>query len=317
MLTKIMKRSILLLLATIFVASGVSAHNPKVWRKMKQSVNILWASDLDRNGCYDQKVIANLMGEMAAVVKPLCIISTGDTHHGNGVKSVTDDDWQENLVDMYNHPNLQKLDWWAVAGNHEYRGNPQALIDYSKVNPRWNVPAKYYTKIFKRGGVTIRLVMLDTTPMIERYRKSEKYADAALQDKEAQLEWLDKTLSEATEDWVVVAGHHPIHADTKKSKSEREDMRNSVDKTLRQHKNVSIYICGHIHNFQHLRDKNSHIDYIVNSSASLARSVKITKRTVYCSDEPGFSVITASKKRLSVHMIDKNGNILHSVNKRK
>ena len=104
-----MRRILLSIIATLVVASGASAHNPKVWRKLRQDINIFWASDLDRGGCYDQKVIANLMGEMAGKIKPECIISTGDTHHGNGVKSVTDDDWQEHLTEMYNHRNLAKL----------------------------------------------------------------------------------------------------------------------------------------------------------------------------------------------------------------
>lgn len=311
-----MKKSLLVIAALLVVTSGAFAHNPKSWRKLKQDINIFWASDLDRSGCYDQKVIANLMGEMAGKIKPKCIISTGDTHHGNGVKSVTDDDWQEHLVDMYNHRNLAQLDWWAIAGNHEYRGNSQALIDYSKVNPRWRMPAKYYTTVFEKGGATIRFVMLDTTPLIDMYRESEKYPDAKHQDKEAQLEWLEKVLSEATEDWVVVAGHHPVYAYTKKSKSERDDIKKAINGILRKHK-VAMYICGHIHSFQHIRRKGYDIDYIVNSSASWARDVKQTNGTQYCSNEAGFSVITASKKRLSVHFIDKNGNILHTVNQTK
>lgn len=311
-----MRRILLSIIATLVVASGASAHNPKAWRKLRQDINIFWASDLDRGGCYDQKVIANLMGEMAGKIKPECIISTGDTHHGNGVKSVTDDDWQEHLTEMYNHRNLAKLDWWAVAGNHEYRGNSQALVDYSKVNPHWRMPSKYYTTVFKKGGATIRFVMLDTTPLIEKYRMDKRYPDAALQDHEAQLEWLDKVLSEATEDWVIVAGHHPVYADTKKSKSEREGMKSAINGILRKHK-VAMYICGHIHSFQHIRRKGYEIDYLVNSSASWARDVKRIKDMKYCSDEAGFSVITASEKRLSVHFIDKNGNILHTVNKTK
>lgn len=311
-----MKRVILSIVAILIVASGAFAHNPRAWRKLKQDINIFWASDLDRSGCYDQKVIANLMGEMAGKIKPKCIISTGDTHHGNGVKSVTDDDWQEHLVDMYNHRNLAQLDWWAIAGNHEYRGNSQALIDYSKVNPRWRMPAKYYTTVFEKGGATIRFVMLDTTPLIDKYRESEKYPDAKHQDKEAQLEWLEKVLSEATEDWVVVAGHHPVYAQTSKNKVERESMKRAINGILRKHK-VSMYLCGHIHSFQHIRRKGYDIDYIVNSSASWARDVKQTNGTQYCSNEAGFSVITASKKRLSVHFIDKNGNILHTVNQTK
>lgn len=311
-----MKRFVTSILALLVITSGAFAHNPKQWRKLKQNINIFWASDLDRGGCYDQKVVANLMGEMAGKIKPEFILSTGDTHHGNGVKSVTDDDWQEHLVDMYNHRNLAKLDWWAVAGNHEYRGNSQALIDYSKVNPRWNMPAKYYTKVFKKGSATIRFVMLDTTPLIEKYRDSDKYPDAKEQDYKAQIEWLDKVLSEATEDWVVVAGHHPIYAYTKKNKIERDDMKKAINSILRKHK-VAMYLCGHIHNFQHIRRKGYDIDYLVNSSASWARDVKQTKGTQYCSDEAGFSIITVSKKRLSVHMIDKNGNILHTISRTK
>jgi metallophosphoesterase superfamily enzyme len=309
---KTMKKLILSIIAVIVVALGASAHNPKAWRKLKQNVNFILASDLDKRGCYDQQVIANLMGEMAKKVKPEAIFISGDAHHGNGVKSAHDDDWKERFEDIYTHPKLQ-IDWYSTLGNHEHRGNIQGVIDYSKVNPNWNMPAPYYTKAFKRGGVTIRFIVLDTPSLIEKYRHSKNYAAADREDKSRQLEWLDAELSKAKEDWVVVIGHHPIHADTKKSKSERTDMRNTVDKVLRRHKCVDMYICGHIHNFQHLRDKKSHIDYIVNTSASESRSVKQTKRTKYCSPSTGFSVLTASKRHLALHMIDRNGNVLHTV----
>ncbi len=311
-----MRRLFISILTAILIVTGADARTPKVWRKLKQNVNFFVASDLDKGGCYDQKVIAELMGTMAATIKPECIISTGDTHHGNGVESATDPDWKSNFEDIYNHPKLQ-IDWMAAIGNHEYRGEPQALIDYSKVNPHWKMPARYYTKVFKKSGVSIRFVVIDTTPLIERYRNSEKYSDAGVQDNEQQLQWLESVLTSAKEDWVVVLGHHPIHADTKKSKQERTDMRNSVDTILRNYDNVDIYLCGHIHTFQHLRDKNSHIDYVVNSSASQGRSVRSTKRTIYCSPDAGFSVLSVGEKTLQLHMIDKNGNILHTVKRTK
>lgn len=179
------------------------------------------------------------------------------------------------------------------------------------------MPERYYTEVFESKGTSVRLVVIDTTPIIDKYHKRDKYADINAQDKEQQLEWLDSVLSKANEDWVVVVGHHPIHADTKKNKIERTDMRNTVDKVLRRHDNVAMYVCGHIHNFQHLRDKSSNIDYIVNSSAALSRSVKMTKRTIYCSHETGFSVLSANEKSLSLYMLDKNGNILHTVKRDK
>ena len=39
--------------------------------------------------------------------------------------------------------------------------------------------------------------------------------------------------------------------------------------------------------------------------------------TVSCSNEPGFSVIAASKNKLCLYMIDKKGNVLHTVSKTK
>ena len=35
--------------------------------------------------------------------------------------------------------------WYGVLGNHEYRGNTQAMMDYSEISRRWNMPDRYYT----------------------------------------------------------------------------------------------------------------------------------------------------------------------------
>ena len=85
-------------------------------------------------------------------------------------------------------------------------------------------------------------------------------------------------LTAAREDWVLVVGHHPIYADTDKSESERTDMQKNVDAILRRHKNVDMYLCGHIHNFQHIRKPDSSIDYVVNSSGSLSCSTPLSSK---------------------------------------
>ena len=80
---------------------------------------------------------------------------------------------------------------------------------------------------------------------------------------------------------------------------------------------MAIYACGHIHNFQHIHMKGDNIDYVVNTSASLARPVKPTEGTVFCSPADGFSIISASKKSLKMYMIDKNGKVIHTIEKNK
>ena len=124
---------------------------------------------------------------------------------------------------------------------------------------------------------------------------------------------MDSVLNVAKEDWVVVAGHHPIFAETGKNDSERLDMQKRVDAILRKHKNVSMYLCGHIHNFQHIRMQGSQIDYVVNSSASLSRPVEPIEGTQFCSPAAGFSLITADKSQLNLHMIDAAGKVIYTV----
>ncbi|MBR5573438.1 MAG: metallophosphoesterase [Paludibacteraceae bacterium] len=309
-----MKKCFYLLIA-LAISTISFAQTPDQWEKIKGEINVFMANDLGRNGYYDQKPIAALMGKMAEVIEPECIIAAGDVHHFDGVQSVEDPLWMTNYELIYDHPELM-ISWLPILGNHEYRGNTQAVMDYSNISRRWCMPNRYYTRVFKEDNTSIRFVMIDTTPLMSKYRKdSDKYPDACKQDVDQQLQWLDSVLSVAKEEWVIVVGHHPIYAETPKSASERTDMQANVNTILQRHKNVAMYLCGHIHNFQHIRQKKNHIDYVVNSSASLSREVKPTPHTVFCSSESGFSVITADQGELCLHMVDKNGNILHTIRK--
>ncbi len=303
----------ILLMATLITF----AQTPEQWATLKKDINFFLANDLGRNGYYDQKPIAELMGVMAEEIGPECVLAAGDVHHFDGVQSVHDPLWMTNYELVYSHPELM-IDWLPILGNHEYRGSTQAVLDYSTVSRRWGMPARYYTRVYEEEGTTVRIVMVDTTPLMSKYREeNQKYPEACLQDNEKQLAWVDSVLNVAKEDWVMVVGHHPIYAETPKDESERLDMQNTLGKVLGKYPKVAMYLCGHIHNFQHIRVPGSPIDYVVNSSASLSRKVKPIKGTQFCSPEAGFSVIAADKKELCLHMIDKTGKVLYTVRRQK
>ena len=309
-------KNLFLLLVVALLSNWTLAQQNIDYSVYDDKCNFYMANDLGRNGYYDQKPIAELMGVMAEEVGPECVIAAGDIHHFDGVASVNDPLWMTNYELIYSHPELM-IAWYPICGNHEYRGNTQAVIDYSRVSRRWEMPARYYTKAFSEEGTTVRIVWIDTTPLIDKYRQEfTKYPDACQQDIDTQLEWLDATLAAAKEDWVIVVGHHPIYAETSKDDIERLDMQRRVDTILRRH-HVDMYLNGHIHNFQHIRVPGSTIDYITNSSASLSRKVKPTDGTVFCSPEPGFSILSASPTALELRMIDKHGQVLHTVTRTK
>ena len=303
---------------SLLFAASCNAQTATEWETLKGDVNLFVSNDLGRNGYYDQKPIAELMGEMADVIGPEAIIATGDVHHFDGVASVNDPLWMTNFELIYSHPELM-ISWLPVLGNHEYRGNTQAVLDYSKVSRRWQMEDRYYTKVFtdEDAGTTIRVVFIDTTPLIDSYRTDNRYPDARKQSIDAQLEWLDATLKTAKEDWVIVVGHHPMYAETKKDIDEQKDIQRRLLPIFQKNGNVAMYVCGHIHNFQHIRKPSDNTDYVVNTAGSLSRKVKATDGTQFCSPSTGFSVVSASKQKLQLHMIDKEGKEIHCVSKEK
>ena len=309
-------KKLFLLLSFALCATWAAAQEKIDYSVYEDKCNFYIANDLGRNGYYDQKPIAELMGIMAEEVGPECVIAAGDIHHFDGVASVDDPLWMTNYELIYAHPELM-IAWHPILGNHEYRGNTQAVMDYSRISRRWEMPARYYTEAFSEEGTTVRIVWIDTTPLIDKYREEYgKYPDACQQDIDIQLQWLDATLAAAKEDWVIVVGHHPIYAETSKDDVEREDMQRRVDTLLRKHR-VDMYINGHIHNFQHIRAAGSDIDYVTNSSGSLSRKVKPIEGTVFCSSEPGFSILSATPRTLELRMVDKHGKVLHTVTRHK
>ena len=318
---KCAKRNMLIILlviaASILLNITAKAQTPEQWKSLKGDINLFIANDLGRNGYYEQKPIAELMGKMGEEIGPEAVIAAGDVHHFEGVISTQDPLWMTNYELIYSHPELM-ISWFPVLGNHEYRGSTQAVLDYRNVSRRWEIGGRYYTKVYDDNGVSILLVLIDTTPLINRYHHDSTYPDIDSQDIDAQLKWIDETLNAAKEDWVIVVGHHPMYAQTKKDEIEQKDMQSRLLPILQRYKDkVAMYVCGHIHNFQHIRRGNDGIDYVVNTSASLARKVSATEGTVFCSPSEGFSVVSATKQQLNLYMIDKTGNVIHQINKSK
>ncbi|MDR1154912.1 MAG: metallophosphoesterase [Bacteroidales bacterium] len=272
-----------------------------------EAFNFIVANDLGRNGYYEQKPIARLMGFTAEHGSIEMIAAAGDVHHFEGVASVHDPLWMTNYELIYDHPELM-IDWNAICGNHEYRGNTQAVLDYSHISRRWNAPARYYTMAVKADdGATCRLVFIDTTPLMDRYRNDTLgYPDACKQDMARQLGWIDSVLFHSTENWKIVIGHHPVYADTKKEETERADMQKRLAPVLEKNR-VDAYFCGHIHNFQHIKPASSRVHYIVNSAGSLSRSVKATSETLFCSPDAGFSICSVTGGAFTFYFINHQG----------
>ena len=60
-----------------------------------------------------------------------------------------------------------------------------------------------------------------------------------------------------------------------------------------------------------MKQENETVNYLVNSSGSLARDVQPIAGTRFCSNKAGFTVVNASDKALSFYLLDADGNLLY------
>ncbi|MDR2057786.1 MAG: metallophosphoesterase [Dysgonamonadaceae bacterium] len=296
---------------SLFISACSDKHCVELPEVSENAVNFIVANDLGRNGYYDQKPIAQIMAYTAEHLDIEMIAAAGDVHHFEGVASVDDPLWMTNYELIYDHPELM-IDWYAVCGNHEYRGNTQAVLDYAHVSRRWNAPSRYYTRaITANDGVSCRLVFIDTTPLMDKYRNDTlTYPDACKQDAILQLHWIDSVLTHSSEKWKIVIGHHPVYAETKKEESERTDLQARLAPILEKN-HVDAYFCGHIHNFQHIQLPSSTVNYVVNSAGSLARPVKAIEGTQFCSGDPGFTLCSVDTSAFRFFFINQKGKTIY------
>jgi len=105
--------ALLLLILIILPCSIILSQNENVipvdsksLSDLSKNFTFMIASDLGRNGYYDQKPVAEMMGEVAALAKPKFVAAVGDIHHFMGVRSVQDPLWLTNFELIYKHPQL-------------------------------------------------------------------------------------------------------------------------------------------------------------------------------------------------------------------
>jgi DNA repair exonuclease SbcCD nuclease subunit len=310
-----MKKIICIIYALLLLSCTAQQPHSSLPALPCDNLNVIVASDMGKRGISEQKRIAGLLDEVARQNTISFLAVAGDPIHDDGVKSVDDNEWNLKIENIYTAPSLHDIPWYVVSGNHEYRGNVQAVLDYSQKSKRWNAPARYFTVTRPVGhsGKECLFVFIDTSPLIDKYRNSpEKYPEAGLQDMDAQLKWLRQTLETSDAHWKIVIGHHPVYAFTEKEESERADIQNRL-KDILENGGVTFYICGHIHNFQHIKPADTKVNYIVNSSASKSRAVKPVEGTVFCNPDAGFSVMSISTDRIDYYMENHKGKIIYKL----
>jgi acid phosphatase len=271
-------------------------------------LNFLIFGDWGRKGQVDQVAVARQMALGASQIDASFVVSVGDNFYDYGVDSPGDPQWKASFEDVYSAASLQ-VPWNVILGNHDYRGNCQAQIDYSSVSPRWRMPSRYYARTENLpGGSLAEMLYIDTSPFVPSYAKDARMGkEVASQDTAKQIEWIDRTLSESKAPWKIVIGHHPIY-----SGGEHGDTPALIERVLPlfQKHGVQAYFNGHDHDLQHLAA--GPLQLFCTGAGSTVRPVKKADQGLFALSQPGFVAVCLKPEEMEVRMITSNGEIVHS-----
>lgn len=273
-------------------------------------LSFLLVGDWGRHGRHHQGFVADQMARTAQAINSQFVISVGDNFYENGVESVSDPQWQSSFEEVYKDAALQ-TPWHVILGNHDYRGNVQAQLDYTKQSSRWRMPDRYYMDVVTLpDGARAAFYYLDTSPFIRKYYGSRVRVEG--QNTQAQLDWLDAKLAASTAEWNIVIGHHPIytaHEPELGHDHDQPDLIARLNPILQKH-NVPIYICGHDH-IQQAVEMNE-ISYVCTGAGSETYKPGAAIRGGFLSGAHGFMVVHLSGKQLDYALVDETGASLYA-----
>ncbi|MEO7976585.1 tartrate-resistant acid phosphatase type 5 family protein [Flavobacterium sp.] len=311
------KNSIIIFICTLTINFAVAQTKDTSIKKYSNALNFIVMGDWGRFGEDHQIPVAKQMGITAKEINRDFIISTGDNFYPVGVASEHDPQWKSSFEDIYTDFSLH-WNWYSVLGNHDYAGNPDAQVAYSKISRRWNMPDRYYSKTFNINGdpnQQVLIAFIDTNPLIPEFYKNDVYGKNVIsQDTTAQKKWLVKALTTAPKSvkWKLVVGHHPLFTATLKrresydTKAVRKSLKSLFDKYQ-----VDAYIAGHDHDLQHLLPEGK-TNYFVSGSASEITPIDSLPFTKLAASEYGFMVFSVLADILYVQAVNEKGEVIYN-----
>jgi tartrate-resistant acid phosphatase type 5 len=264
-------------------------------------------------GTKAQPAVAKAMSDFQQTHPAKFIIALGDNFYPIGAASTADEHFKKSFEDVYASAELLPLNWFVALGNHDYYGSPEAEIDYSKINPRWHMPARYFIKQFNGGNVTADFFFIDTSPYIESYYSDSKMKDELLRYpniRSEQIEWLKSNLQSSKADWQIVVGHHPLYSGSLYHLADQPAMQASLEHIFKEN-GVDIYFAGHDHDLQ-LSKPPYNMYQVVSGGGQETRPVANHQYQIFAKSITGFSNIVLTKTNFKIQFISGQGEILFS-----
>lgn len=269
-------------------APSYRGQNLTVDIAVPETFEILLLGDMGSGGPEQFRVAESM--ERYCQEHPLtAVIFLGDNFYSKGVASVDDPQWKSKFLDVYSKDCLKKVPFYALLGNHDYRGNPEAQILFTSEAPAWHMPHRFYEIAF---GSRLQLVMIDSN-----------IPDVCGIPSRCSLDFMKTALTRGSFKDRLVLGHHPIVSAS--SKYAKMDTRGKVLRSLLCQERAS-YIAGHSHHLEHRQIPDCRLDAFISGGggADLYATRNEDPDSYFASSRHGFLILKASSTELEFTFYD-------------
>ncbi|MCX6128348.1 MAG: metallophosphoesterase [Proteobacteria bacterium] len=291
--------SLILLLAAVlawrFPAPTWHGQNLELTLDAGPSLDMLMIGD-SGSGLPDQFKVAEAMERYCLNHHLDAVFMLGDNFYPAGVKSASDPQWLTKFTDPYGKPCLSQVPFYAILGNHDYKGDPSAQIAYSEQQSFWHMPHRFYSVQF---GKLAKIVGIDTNIL-----------DLCGSASHCTLDFLRKAISKKEVPIQIVIGHHPIAS---ASSTYPKTAQGWLLQQLLCNRDI-IYISGHSHHMEHRQISDCSLDLFINggAGASLYSVRQGDTETKYASSTHGFLSLNLTREQSTFTFYDSQLQSLYS-----
>lgn len=218
-------------------------------------------------------------------------VGVGDNFYPDGVSSIHDSKWRDYFEDVYTAEQFP-FPFYMVLGNHDYREDPHAQIEYHQLvneyaTGRWYMPDWYYTfSDTLEDDTIIQFFALDSQRLIN----DEEYLDYRFRVKgpagasQRQMAWLEEQLKTSRARWKFVFMHHPVYSNGNHGGTPL--LVTNLHPLLARY-GVQAVFSGHNHNLEALEPVDG-VHYFISGGGANVNDVGWRDNTLFAHTGPGF-----------------------------
>ncbi len=294
------------------ISGGASALALTPWRRLAfsdpavktqtETLHFLVFGDWGANSSLQRDVAAAMVTYcQKAKQKVDFAISTGDNFYDNGISGTSDAQWQTKFEEMY-PIRAMNFPFYAVLGNHDWRGNPTSQISYVLESSRWRMKGFYYQVSAPQKFADF--FFFDSDLWLPQ-TKSENLGAK-------QTQWLETAFAASEARWKFCICHHPPYSDGIHYLEKDAGIVRDILGPLLDKYNVHSLYCGHDHDLQHIEIAGKKTHFVVSGAAGASMRPRVANQYgPFYKDMTGGFLAVELGETMKSKFIAKDGAILH------